>query len=130
MRFGYAIVYVDDVLAALDFYERAFGMRRGYVAEPATYGELDTGMTRLAFVSHDQAETLIPGGYRHTNVADQPAGVEIALIVDDVDAAYAEALTAGAIAVAPPEHKPWGQRIAYVRDNNGLLVELCTPTHS
>ena len=23
--------------------------------------------------------------------------------------------------------KPWGQRVAYVRDCNGALVELCTP---
>jgi lactoylglutathione lyase len=22
---------------------------------------------------------------------------------------------------------PWGQTVAYVRDNNGFLVELCTP---
>jgi lactoylglutathione lyase len=128
MRFGYAIVYVDDVPATLEFYERAFGMTRGYVADPPTYGALETGTTRLAFVSHDQAETLIAGGYRRTNVAEQPPGIEIALITDDVDAAYTRARATGAIGVAPPEDKPWGQRIAYVRDNNGVLVELCTST--
>jgi lactoylglutathione lyase len=68
MRFGYTIVYVDDVLETLAFYERAFGLARGYVADPPTYGELVTGTTRLAFVSHEQAEGLIPGGYRRTNV--------------------------------------------------------------
>ncbi|MFY9586005.1 MAG: VOC family protein [Actinomycetota bacterium] len=128
MRFGYAIVYVPDVVATLDFYERAFGMTRGYVAQPPTYGELDTGTTRLAFVSHQQAESLFPGGYRPANVAEQPPGVEIAFVTDDVDAAYARALGAGAIAVAAPDDKPWGQRIAYVRDDNGVLVELCTST--
>ncbi len=128
MRFGYAIVYVDDVLATLDFYERAFGMRRGYVADPAAYGELNTGATRLAFVSHEQAGGLIPGGYRHANVAEPPPGCEIALVTDDVDAAYGAALKAGALVVAPPTDQPWGQRIAYVRDLNGVLVELCTST--
>lgn len=126
MEFRYAIAYVDDVPATLAFYERAFGLTRGYVANPPAYGELDTGATRLAFVSHRQAETLIDGGYRPTNIAEQPPGFEIALVTDDVDAAYAHALTAGAIAVAAPDDKPWGQRIAYVRDLNGVLVELCT----
>ena len=37
------------------------------------------------------------------------------------------ALKAGAASVTPPETKPWGQTVAYVRDNNGFLVELCTP---
>jgi lactoylglutathione lyase len=130
MRFGYAIVYVDDVPATLDFYERAFGLTRGYVADGATYGELETGDTRLAFVSHAQAGGLIPGGYRHINVAEQPPGVEIALVTTDVDRAYGNALAAGAIDVAPPADQPWGQRIAYVRDRNGVLVELCATTTS
>ena len=34
---------------------------------------------------------------------------------------------AGATAEAAPETKPWGQTVAYVRDNRGFLVELCTP---
>ncbi len=126
MKFGYAIVYVDDVLATLDFYESAFGMHREYVDESANYGELDTGTTRLAFVSNNQASGLIPGGYRRNDPKDTPPGIEVALVTDDVDAAYARALDRGAASVAPPADKPWGQRIAYVRDMNGVLVELCT----
>ncbi|MFO0110274.1 MAG: VOC family protein, partial [Alphaproteobacteria bacterium] len=26
-----------------------------------------------------------------------------------------------------PEQKPWGQTVAYVRDLNGFLVEICSP---
>ena len=128
MRFGYAIAYVDDVLATLDFYERAFGLRRGYVADNQNYAELDTGTTRLAFVSNSQASTLIPGGYRRNDRAADPPGFEFAFITDNVDAAYRKALEAGAASAAPPEDKPWGQRIAYVRDINGVLVELVTPS--
>ena len=36
----------------------------------------------------------------------------------------AEAVAAGAVAVAPPAHKPWGQTVSYVRDLSGVLVEL------
>lgn len=129
MRFGYTVVYVDDVMKTLEFYERAFGMRRGHVDESASYGELETGSTRLSFVSTEQASGLIPGGYRPNDPKDVPPGIEIALVAeDDLNAAYQKALEAGAAAVAPPEDKPWGQRIAYVRDINGVLVELVTPS--
>jgi uncharacterized glyoxalase superfamily protein PhnB len=40
---------------------------------------------------------------------------------------YAQALKAGATSLSEPSAKPWGQTVAYVRDNNGFLVELCTP---
>src|SRR5213083_418767 len=115
MRFGYTIVYVDDVLATVGFYERAFGLQRGYVADPPTYGELDTGATRLAFVSDEQASGLTKEGYRPNDPADRPPGVEIAFVIDDVDAAYRKALDAGATSAAEPDDKPWGQRITYVR---------------
>jgi uncharacterized glyoxalase superfamily protein PhnB len=38
-----------------------------------------------------------------------------------------QSIEAGAILVAPPKQKPWGQTVAYVRDIDGFLIELCTP---
>ena len=58
---------------------------------------------------------------------DAAAGFELCLVTPDPDAAYAKATAAGAAAVKPAEAKPWGQRVAYVRDLNGCIVELCTP---
>jgi YD repeat-containing protein len=26
-----------------------------------------------------------------------------------------------------PKTKPWGQVVAYVRDKDGFLIEICTP---
>ncbi|MCU1463062.1 MAG: Glyoxalase/bleomycin resistance protein/dioxygenase [Acidimicrobiales bacterium] len=49
---------------------------------------------------------------------------EIGFKVDDVDAAYAELLAAGATPAVAPADRPWGQRTAYVRDPDGHLVEL------
>jgi hypothetical protein len=43
MKFGYAILYVDDVEETVAFYERAFGLKRKMV-QPDEFGELDTGM--------------------------------------------------------------------------------------
>src|SRR6187200_1548572 len=57
----------------------------------------------------------------------EPPNVELALIHEDVEAAYAAALEAGCASLAEPEDKPQGQRVAYVRDPFGTLVELATP---
>ena len=53
--------------------------------------------------------------------------MEIALVADDVDGAYERALQAGCTSLATPTDKPQGQRVAYVRDPFGTLVELATP---
>ena len=52
MQFGYTILYVDDVPATLAFYGQAFGLTTRYMHESGSYGELETGATALAFVSH------------------------------------------------------------------------------
>jgi uncharacterized glyoxalase superfamily protein PhnB len=48
-------------------------------------------------------------------------------VTDDVEAAYEKAIAAGAISVAPPESKPWGQTVSYVREINGFLVGINSP---
>lgn len=122
MKFGYTIIYVDAVETTIAFYETAFGLKRGMVAGEE-YGELATGETKLAFAAkkmiHAPAQFASPDG--------KVLGVEIALTADNVEAAFDNAVAAGAKPVAKPEKKPWGQIVAYVRDNNGFLVELCTP---
>jgi lactoylglutathione lyase len=37
----------------LAFFEKAFGLKRKFVHESGTYGELDTGETALAFAAHE-----------------------------------------------------------------------------
>ena len=130
MRFGYTILYVEDVSRAIDFYERAFGLTRRFLDEDATYGEMETGDTTLSFASHALVRESIPGGYRRNDPAEPPAGVEIGFVTDDVAAAWDTALAAGAVVVSPPVTKPWGQTVAYVRDLEGMLVEICTPVGS
>lgn len=130
MRFGYTILYVEDVPAALGFYERAFGLSRRFISDDADYGELETGETTLAFAKHTLAGSFLPGGYRRNDPAEQPAGIEIGFVADDVPAAWDRALAAGAVKVTSPQTKPWGQTVAYVRDPEGMLVEICTPVGS
>jgi uncharacterized glyoxalase superfamily protein PhnB len=51
---------------------------------------------------------------------------ELGLVTDDVETSFRQALASGAAEVKPPETKPWGQVVGYVRDLNGFLVEICS----
>lgn len=124
MRFRYSILYVEDVAAALTFYEHAFGFSRAFLHESGDYGELATGETKLAFSSRALMRTL--GKTPQVADAAQPV-FELAFETDDVEAAMARALKAGAGAVSDPVEQPWGQTIAYVSDPDGFLIEICTP---
>jgi predicted enzyme related to lactoylglutathione lyase len=129
MLLGWVIVYVEDPPAAREFYMRAFGLQGGFVAGSNTYAELDTGATKLAFAAYSLGQQNFPGGVRPADPGDgaAPPNVEIALVAEDVDDRYARALEAGCTSLADPKDKPQGQRVAYVRDPYGTLVELATP---
>jgi lactoylglutathione lyase len=124
MKFAYTIAYVRDVESSVAFYEQAFGLQRRFVDESGQYAEMETGETTLAFASDELGASNLPGGFRRNDAAELPAGVEIAFVTEDVDAAFRSALEAGATNVAEPKTKPWGQIVAYVRDPDGVLVEL------
>ena len=127
MKFAYTLLYVRDVSRSLTFYESAFGLQRRFLHESGMYGELDTGATTLSFVGHDLAKSNLPEGFQPSDPTRPPAAFEVAFATADVPAAYDRAVSAGAAAVTPPKTKPWGQTVAYVRDLDGHLVELCTP---
>jgi catechol 2,3-dioxygenase-like lactoylglutathione lyase family enzyme len=126
MKLGYTILYVPDVAQAVAFYQAAFDLPCRFVTPEGDYAEMETGATTLSFASETLAAShefdFAP------NRADRPpAGIEICLLTDDVPAAHAKAVAAGAISLAPPKSKPWGQVVSYLRDQNGILVELATP---
>ena len=125
MKFGYTILYVKDVEKTVAFYESAFGLKRKFVHESG-YGEMDTGETKLAFASVELA-TSNGVSFAQANSEGPAPAVEVAFVTEDVQAAFAVAVKAGAVPVAAPKQKPWGQTVGYVRDLNGFLVEICSP---
>jgi catechol 2,3-dioxygenase-like lactoylglutathione lyase family enzyme len=126
MKLGYTLIYVSDVTASLAFFERAFGLERRFLHESLAYGELETGATALGFALHEVARGNLGHDYVAADTSVRPLGMEIGLVTDDVAAAFAKAVAAGASALAEPTTKPWGQTVAYVRCPDGTLVELCT----
>jgi len=123
MKFGYTIFYVENVENTLEFYEKAFGLKKLFLHDSGEYGELDTGETKLAFASHKLAE-LNDIGF---SVNNEVSSMEIGFVTEDVESAFNHAVAAGAQEVHKPAQKPWGQTVSYVRDINGFLVEICTP---
>ena len=81
----------------------------------------------LAFASLELARTHLKQQVVTASPSKPPLGFEIALVTPDVPALYARAVKAGATSVSEPTAKPWGQTVAYLRDKDGHLVELCTP---
>lgn len=127
ISFAYTIVYVNDVEKTISFYETAFGFTRKFIAPGNEYGELDTGATTLSFAAVSLAKKNLPDGFIQTTSSGKPFGIEIAFATKNVEAAYNNAINAGATAVSPAQTKPWGQTVAYVRDMDGVLIEICTP---
>jgi catechol 2,3-dioxygenase-like lactoylglutathione lyase family enzyme len=124
MKLTYTTLFVPEIAPTLAFYERAFGMKPKLIHESGQYAELEAGGTTLAFATHALARQVVGREYVAATPAGAPLGFELALEPDDVPAAYARAVAAGAEPVGPPEAKPWGQMVAYVRDGNGVLVAL------
>ncbi len=90
---------------------------------------METGSTALGFASETFAQnngvTIRPN-----RAVDVTAGFEICFVTDDPEKAYAHAVAEGATPVKAVEAKPWGQRVSYVRDLNGCLVEVSSPVAS
>ena len=128
MKFAYTILYVRDVGRSVDFYEAAFGLQRRFLHESGMYAEMETGGTTLAFAAESAARSNLAFGFQSANPSRPPAAFEIAFATDDVQGAFERATRLGAVLAAAPKTMPWGQTVAYVRDPDGHLVELCTVT--
>ncbi|BAZ27779.1 glyoxalase/bleomycin resistance protein/dioxygenase [Cylindrospermum sp. NIES-4074] len=126
MKFGYTVIWVDDVIKTVEFYEKAFGLVRRNVQDTGKFisAEIETGGTTLAFSSTSEAETLFPGGFHVNNPSQAPALIQISFTTPDVATAYMRAIGAGAKPLDAPKNQPGGKTIARVRDLNGVLVAL------
>jgi uncharacterized glyoxalase superfamily protein PhnB len=128
MKFGYTIIYTEDVTKSIEFFENAFGFKRRFIHESG-YGELETGSTALAFATHELGRGNLPNGYIKAS-GEKPLGIEIALVTDEVHDSFNKAVALGAAPVMTPTSKPWGQIVGYVRCPDGTLVEICSPVSS
>lgn len=124
MRFGYTILYVEDIARSIAFYEKGLGLCVKFVDPSGSFAEFDTGETSLALCGRRFLTEL----GKTTGVPVPGAAVnEIAFLTDDPAAALQRAVAAGAVSMQEPEVMSWGQTTAYVADPDGFLIEFCTP---
>ena len=125
--FSHVIYYVVNIQESLLFFKKVFNLEEKFVHESGAYAELNSGTTSLAFVSESLASSNLPDGYKTNSNKELPVGCEIVFTSKDVEALYQKALNNGAKDISAPMQKPWGQMVAYVRDPNGILVEIASP---
>jgi len=126
VKFGYTILYVNDVTKSVDFYESSFDFVRRFITPENDYAEMETGGTTLAFASLALGKSNLKAGFQESSVVGKPFGIELAFSTDNVQTTLEKAQKQGAVLVEPPVVKPWGQTVAYILDIDGFLIELCT----
>ena len=126
MKYAYTIFYVDNVEETIQFYEKAFGFNRKFVTPENDYGELISGETTISFASIKLGNSNFKEGFEKI-IPTKTIGMEMAFVTEDIEKDYQKAIDAGAIEFEPIKQKPWGQKVGYVKDINGILIEICTP---
>jgi uncharacterized glyoxalase superfamily protein PhnB len=117
---------VRDAAAAIDFYQRAFGFaKKNAVTGP------DGQILHAEMTWQDAVIMLGPeGAYGNLTKAPVTSGVPspvaIYLYCDDVDAVYARATAAGAMAVFPPQDMFYGDRVCKLLDPDGHSWHFAT----
>lgn len=127
MKYAYTILYVTDVAKTISFYKAAFGFSEKFITPEQDYGELVTGETTIAFASFELGKSNFPQGFQKTLSGAAPFGAELAFVTENIEQDFTKALEAGATEFIAVTEKPWGQKVGYLRDIDGFLIEICTP---
>lgn len=81
----------------------------------------------MAFASMELGNSNFKNGFKTTHRKGKPMGVEMAFVTENVESDFKKALEMGALENEPLTEKPWNQTVGYVLDNNGFLIEICSP---
>lgn len=100
----------DDFAASRDFYVGVLGFEVGM--------DMDWVLTFVSPGNPAAQVTLI------SKDASAPVDPQMSVEVEDVDAVHAEALRRGVEIVHPLTDEPWGVRRFFVRDPNGIVVNV------
>ncbi|MEA5598257.1 VOC family protein [Rivularia sp. UHCC 0363] len=114
----------SPVFFGRSFYEKAFGFKKRFIHENGLFAEMEMEGAALHFAANEAVKANLPKGFQENNPSNLPAGIEVCLVTDNVTDAFAKAINAGAVAYTEPKVMFWGQTIAYVRDLDGILIEI------
>ncbi len=116
-------LFVEDLLAAKAFYEDVFGLEFAFGDDYAAAYKLGDTLINLLTVPAARKQ-LAPA-----RVAGPDAGsrVQLAIVVDDIDARCATLAAKGIALINGPEDRPWGMRTASFADPAGHNWEFAQP---
>ena len=126
IKYSYTILYVENVSKSVEFYEKSFGFSRKFVTDENDYAEIFSGETTLSFAAKTLANSNLQNGFIESDLTNKPFGIELGFVTDDVTKTLACAASNGATVIEGPKQKPWGQIVAFIRDIDGFLIEICT----
>ena len=127
MRYVMTLIYVPDVQKTMDFYEKAFGLKKKTLYPGNIYGEMATGEIILGFASEDyMKKELNQIQLRSNRPINSPSSFELTFISENVQKDYQNALNSGAKAISAPHPTLWSKSVAYVTDINGIIVEIAS----
>ena len=127
MRFAFTILYVENVAVTVAIWQAAFGLDVDYLHDDKIYAELNTGETKLCFAELEFGRSHFEDASTRAMFDRVPSRFEIGLVTNDVQAQYAQAISAGMVEVRSPFTQPWGRVVAWLQDPNGILIELSSP---
>jgi PhnB protein len=117
-------LHVNDGVAALRFYEEAFGAEETFRLDgpPGKIGHAEMRIGDSPFIFADEMEAW---GNRSPRTLGG-SGFSLMVYVEDVDAAFERAVAAGAKAVMPVENHFYGDRAGTVEDPFGHRWMIAT----
>ncbi len=115
------IFYVSDQYRSCGFYENILGTAPVLDVPGITEFELMQGV-KLGLMPEGGIAKIITPVLPHPNKASGIPRCELYLFVEDVEAAYKNALAAGAMAISPVLDRDWGDRVAYVADPDRHVI--------
>lgn len=130
IQYAYTILYVKDVPKSIEFYKNALGFEQKMLTPEEDYGEISSGATTLAFANFELGNANIKKGFIESDITNKPFGIELAFTTNDVEGTMQKAVSNGAVLLEEAVTKPWGQKVGYLKDVNGFILEICTPIKS
>jgi len=127
VTYAYTILYVKEVQKSIDFYSKVFGFQQKFITPEKDYAELISGSTTLAFASLELGNSNLKNGFLKSSNDQKPFGIELVFACEDLEDLMQLAKDTGAGVLEEIKTKPWGQKVGYIRDVDGFLIEICTP---
>jgi catechol 2,3-dioxygenase-like lactoylglutathione lyase family enzyme len=115
-------VFIADLEAAKEFYQRAFGLPTTFEDETSAVFRFGDTLVNL-LLETEASELIAPAA-----VAPREAGArfQFTIGVDDVDAVARELTERGVELLNGPMDRPWGIRTASFVDPGGHIWEIAT----